>query len=90
MEDTANGIVAMSNLQKKADAMLKDIKIKEAIFSKASNRVQSAKMTLKQTKTSSDKLRNDMLTLQMDLINLREKKETLEKTNTKLNFVQNR
>ena len=90
LEETVNGIVAMSNMQKKADTMLEDIKIKEAIFFKVSNEVQRAKMTIKKTQTSSDKLRRDMMMLQRDLMDLREKKEMIEETNTKLNLVQKR
>ena len=80
----------MSNMQKKADAMLEDIKIKEAKLFKVSNEVQRAKMTIKKTQTSSDKLRRDMMMLQRDLMDLRQKKEMIEKTNTKLNLVQKR
>ena len=80
----------MSNMQKKADAMLEDIQIKEANFFKVSNEVQIAKMTIKKTQRSSDNLRTDMMTLQRDLMDMREKKEMMEKTNTKLNMVQKR
>ena len=90
IEDTVNGIVAMSNMQKKADAMLKDVKIKEAHLFKVTNEVERAKSKIKKTQTSSDKLRIDMMKIQHELIDLRQKKEMIEKTNTKLNMVQKR
>ena len=90
IEETVNGIVAMSNMQKKADAMLRDIKIKEAHFFKLSNEVEMAKMNFKKTQTSSDKLRIDMMKMQKELLDLRQKKEMIEKTNTKLSLVEKR
>ena len=63
IDNTVNGIVAMSNMQKKADATLDDIKKKKVNFFKVSNKVQRAKMTIEKTQTTSDKLRKDMMML---------------------------
>jgi hypothetical protein len=90
IEETVNGIVAMSNVQKKADAMLEDIKIKEAHFFKVSYEVEKTKMAIKKTQTGSDKLRINMMKMQKEMMDLWQKIETIEQTNTKLNMVQKR
>ena len=90
IEDTLNGVVAMSNMQKKADAMMKDIKIKEVYLLKVSQEVESAKMRMKNTQKGSNKLRMDMINLQKELKDLQLKEMMIEKTNQKLELVQER
>ena len=90
IEDTLNGVVAMSNMQKKADAMMKDIKIKEVYLLKVSQEVESAKMRMKNTQKGSNKLRMDMMNLQKELRDLQLKDMMIEKTNQKLELVQER
>jgi hypothetical protein len=90
IEDTVNGIVAMNDLQRKADFMMEDIKKKETDLYKLNKVVEGAKMRFERTLISSDMLRMDMMKLEKQLTDLKQKEQMMEKTNKKLNIIQKR
>ena len=90
LEDTLSGIVAMANMQKKADSMLEDVKMKEAHLLKLGQEVDKARSDVKNTQRGTNKLTLDMITLQKELKDLQHKEIVLGKTNKKLGLVEER
>ena len=90
LEDTLSGIVAMANMQKKADSMLEDVKMKEAHLLKLGQEVEKARSDMKNTQRGTNKLTLDMITLQKELKDLQHKEIVLGKTNKKLGLVEER
>ena len=90
IEDTLSGIVAMANMQKKADSMLEDVKMKEAHLLKVGQEVEKARSDMKNTQRGTNKLTLDMITLQKELKDLQHKEMVLGKTNKKLGLVEER
>ena len=90
LEDTLSGIVAMANMQKKADSMLEDVKMKEAHLLKLGQEVEKARSDMKNTQRGTNKLTLDMITLQKELKDLQHKEMLLGKTNKKLGLVEER
>ena len=90
LEDTLSGIVAMANMQERADSMLEDVKMKEAHLIKLGQEVDKARSDMKNTQRGTNKLTLDMITLQKELKDLQHKEMVLGKTNKKLGLVEER
>ena len=90
IEDTVSGIVTMARIQERAEAMMEDIKKREDDLEKLNIEVEMAKEGFTRTMINSDILSRDMMKLEKQLTNLRQKEQMLEKTNTKLNIIQKR
>ena len=90
LEDTLSGIVAMANMQERADSMLEDVKMKEAHLLKLGQEVEKARSDMKNTQRGTNKLTLDMITLQKELKDLQHKEIVLGKTNKKLGLVEER
>ena len=80
----------MARIQKRAEAMMEDIKKREDDLEKLNIEVEMAKEGFTRTMINSDILSRDMMKLEKQLTGLRQKEQMLEKTNTKLNIIQKR
>ena len=80
----------MARIQKRAEAMMEDIKKREDDLEKLNIEVEMAKEGFTRTMINSDILSRDMMKLEKQLTDLRQKGQMMEKINAKLNIIQKR